>query len=68
MSLPQIFTFVCLGIWAVCTLYVFAVAAFRPDIAKIGSGRRLSASNPFDIAMLAGIGAWLAMWCFRTMC
>jgi hypothetical protein len=64
---PYILTMTCFGIWAVCTAAVIAIAAIRPDIARWGEGRRMKASNFFDVLMLTGIGAWLAMWCFRSM-
>jgi len=67
MTIAQIFVFICFGLWAVLTLGVLLCAAIRPDIARIGHGRRLSVSNPYDIAMMGAMGAWLAMWCFRSM-
>lgn len=67
MPIEKIFTFVCFSIWVLSAMLVFLIALLKPDIASLNSGRRLSASNFFDVAMLISVGAWLAMWCFRTM-
>lgn len=67
MPIEKIFTFVCFGLWVLFTLSVVTLSLFRPDLARLGGGRRLKASNAFDLCMLASIGSWLAMWCFRSM-
>jgi hypothetical protein len=67
MELPKLFTFICFGIWAVASLSTFLIAALKPELANIYSGRRMKAGNIFDLSMMIALGAWLAMWCFRSM-
>ena len=67
MPIEKLLTFTCFGIWALSTLLIIILAMFRPNIARLGEGRRFKASNFFDLALLASVGAWLAMWCFRSM-
>ena len=67
MPIEKVFTFVCFSLWALATMFVLVTVIVKPHLARLGASRRLEASNPFDIAMMIAVGAWLAMWCFRSM-
>ncbi|WGH49793.1 hypothetical protein [Alishewanella phage vB_AspM_Slickus01] len=67
MEFEKLFTFICFGLWLFFTIALIMIAIFKPNIAMIGTNRRLKASNPYDLLMFASIGSWLAMWCFRSM-
>lgn len=67
MPIEKLFTFICFGLWAMGTIAIILISAFRPDIAKIGKHRRFDMSNAFDIILISTVAVWISMWCFRSM-
>jgi hypothetical protein len=61
---PKIMTFVCFGLWLMCTVSIMVLQVFKPEPVH---GKIHPVRNFRHHLLIFGIMVWSAMWCFRTM-